>query len=154
MQRALSLLDQVSDSTDHPLPKRACATVDLVFVPRDSARFVAGETPVLVIGGAPIHAVLPTLAVSDGVVSACEGWTLLPQLTVCVVDGPGDVGCLIQAATGSQDVDEVATWCDAVDAAGGAVVVSLPDLPVSLDWDAIFSAGFARGGSIRTAHVE
>ncbi|MFE3104019.1 hypothetical protein [Nocardia tengchongensis] len=134
----------------------ARAAADLVLVPRENARYFTGGTPVLVVGGASIHEALPVLIVSDGVASRCDGWTLLSRMTVCVVDGPGDLGCAIQTAVDPQDVHEAdvheaATWYDDVDAAGGAVLISLPDLPASFDWDWIFSAGFARGGTIRSA---
>ncbi|MFJ4654818.1 hypothetical protein ACIP5Y_26390 [Nocardia sp. NPDC088792] len=134
----------------------ARAAAHLVLVPRGNVRFFTGATPVLVVAGAPIHEALPVLTMSDGVASRCDGWTLRSLMTVCVVDGPGDLGCAIQTAIDPRDlhdadVHEAATWCDDVDAAGGALVISLPDLPASFDRDRIYSAGFARGGTIRNA---
>ncbi|MEU3818122.1 hypothetical protein [Streptomyces sp. NPDC030392] len=111
-------------------------------------RFVLGELPVLLLGGAPLCGVLPELRVADGRVSVCEGWAVVARITLCVVDGPGDAGCVMPGALTAEEFPHLAEWCDAVERAGGAVVMSLDALPPAdqaLDWDALLFGG-SRGG--------
>lgn len=99
-----------------------------------------------------MHADLPVLNTSIGRVPLCEGWTLEAKLTICVVDGPGDSGCLVQAATTPQELDQVTEWLRGVEVFGGAVVVSAPAVPNSLEWETVVSSGMAHGGIIRSAN--
>ncbi|WUD79009.1 hypothetical protein OG937_37310 [Streptomyces sp. NBC_00510] len=116
--------------------------------------FVRGATPVLLLADAPVHDALPPLVVPDGAVPLCEGWSVVPRLTLCVVDGPGDHGCVVPALAapvlGGSDGDAassgMADWCLDVAQAGGAVVLSVDQLPDALDWPVLLSAGVARGG--------
>lgn len=102
----------------------------------------------LLLAGAPVHGVLPELRVADGRVPVCAGWTVVPRITLCVADGPGDAGSVMPGALSAEEFPHVAEWCDAVERAGGAVVVSLDALPAAeqpVDWDALLTGG-SRGG--------
>ena len=84
----------------------------------------------------------------------CEGWSIVPRLTLCVVDGPGDHGLVVPALAapvvgGANDggaSSGMADWCEDAEQAGGAVVLSLDQLPDILDWSALLSSGIVRGG--------
>jgi hypothetical protein len=80
-----------------------------------------------------------------------QDWQIMAKLTLCVVDGPGDAGCLIPALSAPDQMEGMAAWCTAVEEAGGAVVVSLTELPAELDWDELFTGGRAHGGFVRAA---
>ncbi|MFH9084587.1 hypothetical protein [Streptomyces sp. NPDC017673] len=113
--------------------------------------FVRGATPVLLLAEAPVHEALPVLSVPDGAVPVCEGWSIAPRLTLCVVDGPGDHGLVVPALAapviGAQGAPgDMGDWCGDAEAAGGAVVLSVDRLPETLDWSALLSSGTARGG--------
>ncbi|MFF9211706.1 MULTISPECIES: hypothetical protein [unclassified Streptomyces] len=120
----------------------------------ENTLFIRGATPVLLLADAPVHDALPLLTTSDGAVPLCEGWTIVPRLTLCVVDGPGDHGLVVPAlaapvvgdadgGTASNGMDD---WCADAEQAGGAVVLSLDQLPEALDWSALLSSGTTRGG--------
>ncbi|MDQ1009762.1 hypothetical protein QFZ82_004247 [Streptomyces sp. V4I23] len=119
-----------------------------MFLPRHNAHFVMGPTPLLLLGGAPVHEFLPPLHAPDGRVPLCDGWQLMPRLTMTVVDGPGDAGCLVQGAQAEDEAEEMSAWCSAVEQAGGAVVLSLDTLPDDLDWPALLTDGRAHGGFV------
>ncbi|WP_405706164.1 hypothetical protein OG264_03645 [Streptomyces xanthophaeus] len=127
----------------------------MLLIPENTL-FVRGATPVLLLADAPVHAYLPVLSAPDGRVPACEGWSVVPKLTLCVVDGPGEAGIIIPAlaapvvdgAGGTLEPGEMADWCTDADAAGGVVVLSLEELPEELDWDHLLSSGTARGGFV------
>ncbi|KMS82944.1 MULTISPECIES: hypothetical protein [Streptomyces] len=113
--------------------------------------FVRGATPVLLLAEASVHDVLPVLTAPDGAVPVCEGWSIAPRLTLCVVDGPGDHGLVVPALAapviGAEGAPgDMGDWCGDAERAGGAVVLSLHRLPETLDWSALLSSGTARGG--------
>ncbi|WP_327290037.1 hypothetical protein [Streptomyces sp. NBC_01198] len=115
--------------------------------------FVRGDTPLLLLAGAPVHDALPLVTAPGETLPACEGWSIVPRLTLCVVDGPGDHGVVIPAftapvvaAAGSPAADGMAEWCTDVEKAGGAIVLSLDRLPDVIDWSALLAPGAARGG--------
>ncbi|MGI5139514.1 MULTISPECIES: hypothetical protein [unclassified Streptomyces] len=120
----------------------------------DNTQFVRGATPVLLLADAPVHDALPLLTASDGAVTLCEGWTIVPRLTLCVVDGPGDHGLVVPALAapvvggthGGTASNGMGDWCADAEQAGGAVVLSLDQLPEAFDWSALLSSGTARGG--------
>ncbi|MFI6654557.1 hypothetical protein ACIBL8_03430 [Streptomyces sp. NPDC050523] len=120
----------------------------------ENALFIRRAMPVLLLADAPVHDALPLLAAPDGAVPLCEGWSIIPRLTLCVVDGPGDHGIVVPAlaapvvggaetGTAPSGMDD---WCADAEQAGGAVVLSLEQLPEALDWSALLSSGTARGG--------
>ncbi|MEU5187392.1 hypothetical protein AB0G83_09615 [Streptomyces klenkii] len=133
--------------------------------------FVRGATPVLLLAdaSASVHDALPVVtAPGPGAVPLCEGWSIVPKLTLCVVDGPGDVGGLIPAfaapvidgstggtnGTNGTEPADMADWCADAERAGGVVVLSLDHLslslplplPAALDWARLLASGTARGG--------
>ncbi|MFF4573153.1 hypothetical protein [Streptomyces sp. NPDC001410] len=120
----------------------------------ENTLFIRGATPVLLLAGATVHDVLPPLIAPDGAVPLCEGWSIVPRLTLCVVDGPGEHGLVVPAlaapvvggADGGTASSGMGDWCADAEQAGGAVVMSLDQLPEALDWSALLSSGAARGG--------
>ncbi|GLW69155.1 hypothetical protein Kpho02_14540 [Kitasatospora phosalacinea] len=120
-----------------------------VMISPEQVRLVSGASaPILLLGGAPVHDALPVLRVVDGAVPGLDGWSVFARLTMCVLDGPGDAGCLFPTLGGSFGTDGVARWCDEVERAGGALVVSLADaaeLTGPVDWPALLDGG-SRGG--------
>jgi hypothetical protein len=103
----------------------------------ENTLFVRGATPVLLLAGAPVHEALPPLTAPGGEIPRCEGWSIVPRLTLCVVVGDTGDG----TAPG-----HMADWCDDTERAGGAVVLSLDRLPETLDWAALLSSGTTHGG--------
>lgn len=123
------------------------------LLPRENVRFLLGPAPTLVLAAAPFHADLPPLGPEDGGSSGwpkpsapCDGWRIMPRLTLCLLDGPDGAGCLIPTLREPTDMGAMLDWCAAVDAAGGAIVVSLKGIPDRLDWAEILADGEARGG--------
>ncbi|MFH8349587.1 hypothetical protein [Streptomyces sp. NPDC018045] len=116
--------------------------------------FIRGVTPVLLMSGTPVHDILPVLTAPDGVVPQCDAWSIVPKLTICVVDGPGEAGLMIPALVApvideggeTAQPSEMAAWCADAERAGGAVVLSLDDLPETLDWAYLLGSSTARGG--------
>jgi hypothetical protein len=125
-----------------------------VLLDPEKTLFVRGATPVLLLADAPVHDALPLLTAPDGAVPLCDGWSIVPRLTLCVVDGPGEHGLVVPAlaapvlggADGGAASSGMADWCADAEQAGGAVVVSLDQLPDAVDWSALLSSGTARGG--------
>ncbi|RKE21133.1 hypothetical protein [Streptomyces sp. TLI_171] len=124
-----------------------------MMIPHDQVRFVSGASaPILLLGGVPVHEALPVLRTSDGAVPALDGWQLVARLTLCLLDGPGDAGCVLPTLGSTAELDAVAAWCAQVEEVGGALVVSLPhrsDLAGPLDWPALLDGG-AHGGFARS----
>ncbi len=115
----------------------------------------------LLLAGAPVHDALPAVGQE---VQRPAGWSVLPRLTMCVVDGPGEHGVVIPALAApvlpaldggaAEDADEEAgmgDWCADAEAAGGVLVLSLPHLPAELDLAGLMAAGSARGGFLPLA---
>ncbi|WP_328885614.1 hypothetical protein [Streptomyces sp. NBC_00316] len=98
------------------------------------------------------------LTAPDGAVPLCEGWSIVPRLTLCVVDGPEEHGLVVPALAapvldgtdGRAVSGDMTDWCADAEHAGGAVVLSLEQLPEVLDWSFLLSSGIARGGFIPT----
>ncbi|KUN79829.1 hypothetical protein AQJ66_27960 [Streptomyces bungoensis] len=122
----------------------------------ENTLLVRGATPVLLPAGAPVHDALPPLTAPGGKARLCEGWSIVPRLTLCVVDGPGDHGLVLPAlaapVVGGTDAGTAPSgmgdWCADAERAGGAVVMSLDRLPEALDRSALLSSGAARGGFV------
>ncbi|MCE7079003.1 hypothetical protein [Streptomyces sp. ST2-7A] len=120
----------------------------------ENTLFVRGAVPMLLMVDAPVHDALPLLTAPDGEVPRCGGWSIVPRLTLCVVEGPGDHGLVIPAFT-APVVDEagdhtasgdMGDWCADAEQAGGAVVLSVDRMPEVLDRPALLSSGTVRGG--------
>lgn len=120
----------------------------------ENTLFVRNTAPVLLLADAPIHDALPVLSAPDGAVPGCEGWSIVPRLTLCLVDGPGEHGIVVPAltaavletSTGEAVPGDMADWCTDVERTGGAIVLSLDRLPETLDWNHLLTAGTSRGG--------
>ncbi|MFJ7155040.1 hypothetical protein ACIQUQ_08865 [Streptomyces sp. NPDC101118] len=120
----------------------------------ENTLFVRGDTPLLLLSGAPVHDALPLLTASGGAVPRCEGWSVVAKVTMCVVDGPGEAGVIVPAfvapvvdtAGGGAAPGGMGDWCADVERAGGAVVLSLDELPEVLDQARLLGSGAARGG--------
>lgn len=127
-----------------------------MLVNPEQTLFVRGTTPVLLLADPPVHAELPAVSAPDGTVATvarCEGWSIVPRLTLCVVDGPGEAGLMVPAmvapVVGSPaGPGRMADWCADAERAGGAVVLSVDALPDSLDWPALLGPGSSRGGFV------
>ncbi|MFD8594102.1 hypothetical protein ACFV1L_03790 [Kitasatospora sp. NPDC059646] len=120
----------------------------------EQVRLVSGASaPILLLTGAPVHPALPALRLRDGAAPALDGWSVLARLTLCVLDGPGDAGCLFPTLGGAAGPEQVSRWCAEVERAGGALVVSLPDgtdPDGPFDWPALLD-GRSHGGFARAA---
>ncbi|MER7516948.1 hypothetical protein [Streptomyces sp. NPDC126499] len=118
----------------------------------ENTLFVRAAPPLLVLTEAPVHDALPPLGPTDadGEVPRCEGWGIVPRLTLCVVDGPGDHGTMIPSLAAPVLGDgDLADWCEDAERAGGAVVISLPTpLPPHPDLPTLTHPGTARGGFV------
>ncbi|MFI0901516.1 hypothetical protein [Streptomyces sp. NPDC020983] len=129
----------------------------------ENTLFVRGRTPVLLLAGASVHGALPVVGRE---IPRPAGWSVLPRLTMCVVDGPGEHGLVIPAAAAPvlPSADDSAYreghgdggagmdgWCADAEAAGGVLVLSLPQLPAEPDLAALTAAGSARGGFLPLA---
>lgn len=116
--------------------------------------FVRNTSPVLLLADASIHDALPVLNASDGVAPGCEGWSVVPRLTLCAVDGPGAHGLVVptlsapvvNTSTGEAVPATMTDWCADAERTGGALVLSLLHLPATLDWHHLLTSGTANGG--------
>ncbi|MFJ1752353.1 hypothetical protein [Kitasatospora sp. NPDC088134] len=120
-----------------------------MMISHEQVRYVSGASaPILLLAGAPVHEALPVLRTVDGAVPALAGWQLMARLTLCLLDGPGEAGCVLPTLGSEAELDAVAAWCAQVERTGGALVVSLPrrsDLAGPLDWAALLDGG-SHGG--------
>ncbi|MFE9427972.1 hypothetical protein ACFYNO_34025 [Kitasatospora sp. NPDC006697] len=118
----------------------------------EKSLFVRGTVPALLLSEAPVHGVLPPVVAPDGAVPWCKGWSLMPLATMCVVDGPGESGVLVQAALApvvdGTGLGTMADWRADAERAGGAVVLSLARLPEVLDWPYLLGSGTSHGGFV------
>lgn len=118
----------------------------------ENTLFVRGETPVLLLAGASVHDALPALDASDGQMPLCAGWGVVPKLTLCVVDGPGEYGLMVPSlAAPVLDADgpgDMGDWCGDAERAGGAVVLSVGRIPEVLDLAQLLGSGTSRGGFV------
>ncbi|WP_128435455.1 hypothetical protein [Streptomyces cyaneus] len=119
----------------------------------ENTLFVRGSTPVLLLAGASVHDALPGLTASDGQVPLCAGWGVVPKLTLCVVDGPGEYGLMVPSLAApvldAGGAGDMGAWCEDAERAGGAVVLSVDRIPEVLDWDHLLGSGTSRGGFVR-----
>lgn len=125
-----------------------------VFLPRDQVAFAFGPAPVLLMGGAPapVHGLLPVVrGAADGTLPVCDGWRIEAGVTMLVVEGPGEDGLLVQGAVDVDDARDVAAWGAVVQERGGALVLSLDQLPERPDWPRLLNGGIARGGFMKKA---
>ncbi|MEV6331492.1 hypothetical protein [Streptomyces sp. NPDC051909] len=119
--------------------------------PPESTLFVRATVPVLVLADSPLHDALPPYAPPAPLTQplALSGWGLVPRLTLCVVDGPGEHGVMIPSFV-APVVGEgtLADWCADAERAGGAIVLSTPELPLPTDLPALPDFPTTRGGFV------
>lgn len=124
-----------------------------VFVDRHRVTYLTDHTPLIVLSNVAQAVDLPPLQTTAGGIAPCAGWLLSAAATMCIVDGPGDVGFLLAAGgepTSPHDVG-YAAWCASVQVAGGAVVIAGPDaLGITTLAEALARPG-VRGGFIPAA---
>ncbi|WP_139216314.1 MULTISPECIES: hypothetical protein [unclassified Streptomyces] len=118
----------------------------------ENRRFLPGVPPVLLQGGAALRDVLAAPDGTDGRVQVCDGWSVAAMATLCVVDGPGDAGCVTPAALSEAETGAAADRARAVRDAGGALVVPLEG-PLTEEQGRqgipLLHDGRARGGFVR-----
>lgn len=119
-----------------------------MFVPQSRASFVVDPVPQLIVVAPPHMDALPPITVRDGYIQPCEGWLLFPRLTLCVVDGPGDAGFLVQGAADADQAEHLTRWLEALDKTGAAVVIALEEPLEDTSLDELVSLPTARGGAI------
>ncbi|MDL4773803.1 hypothetical protein [Actinomadura xylanilytica] len=119
-----------------------------MLVTRENVTYAAEPIPHLVVVAPPHMDALPPLTVRDGVVSNCAGWNLAARLAFSVVDGPGEAGFMVQGANGQRDAKVMLQWLEAVDKAGGALVIALESQPQDLSLEHLVAIPNARGGSV------
>ncbi len=121
------------------------------FVSRERARFIHDEGPLLLIAGDEATEALPALRLERGRPARCDGWRLVARLTLCVVDGPGDAGFLVQALDGPAEAGDQSDWLRSVEATGGAVVVAAEGLGEVRTLDEAAACSDVRGGFVSLA---
>lgn len=113
-----------------------------MLLPPENTLFVGGDVPALLLADAPFHDELPAV---DGTVLRCEGWSIVPKVTLCVVDGPEQSGFVVPSmAAPVSGTGDMFSWCADAERAGGVVLLSMDKLPDDLDWDDLLST--SRGG--------
>jgi hypothetical protein len=123
----------------------------VAYVERTRVTFVKGRVPLLVMRGVPEAQSLPELTLTDGTALTCAGWQLAPRLTACTLDGPEQVGFYIGALAGRHDVERQREWIEAVEAAGGVIIVATDDpTPIRSLADLVGRKGL-RGGFVCVA---
>jgi hypothetical protein len=97
-----------------------------VFVDRHRVRYLTDSTPLIVLRDVAQSVDLPPLQTTAGGIAPCAGWVLSAGATMCIVDGPGDVGFLLATAGDVAVTGDVGygAWCAALAASGGAVVIA------------------------------
>ncbi|MGS2647712.1 hypothetical protein [Streptosporangium sp. LJ11] len=119
-----------------------------LYIPREDVSYLGGAVPMLVlVSTGPIER-LPVLRLDAGRPLPCEGWQLLAGLTASVVDGPGDSGIFVEGIVGPEEAEERFAWLEAVDRAGGAVVLVVDSRSAVDDWAVMAEGEKALGGFV------
>ncbi|MEV5407287.1 hypothetical protein AB0K60_00405 [Thermopolyspora sp. NPDC052614] len=119
-----------------------------LYIPRENAGYLDGAVPtLLLVSPGPVER-FPLPRLDAGTPLPCAGWRLLAGLTALVVDGPGDAGIFVEGAVHPEDVGRRCAWLDAVDRAGGAVVLVVDSHVPPEDWAAMADGGRTWGGFV------
>ncbi|MFB4285090.1 hypothetical protein ACBJ59_58185 [Nonomuraea sp. MTCD27] len=121
-----------------------------LYIPREDTGYLDGAVPVLVLVSSETIERLPAFQLDAGRPLLCDGWELLAGLTASVVDGPGDSGIFVEGTVRPGQLEERIAWLEAVDRAGGAVVLVVDSHGPVDDWAALAADEKARGGFVRT----
>lgn len=119
-----------------------------LYIRREDASYLGGAVPVLVLVSTDPIGRLPVFRFNVGRPLPCEDWRLLAGPTASVVDGPGDSGIFVEGIARPEEAEERFAWLEAVDRAGGAVVLVVDSHGAVDDWAALADGGKARGGFV------
>ncbi|MEU8358085.1 hypothetical protein AB0C27_18915 [Nonomuraea sp. NPDC048882] len=119
-----------------------------LYIPRAEIGYLGGAVPVLVVVSPEPIEQLPVFRLDAGRPLPCDGWELLVGMTATVVDGPGDSGILVGGAVRPEEVEERIAWLEAVDRAGGVVVLVVDSHGPVGDWAELAADEKARGGFV------
>ncbi|MEU5859945.1 hypothetical protein ABZ815_02140 [Nonomuraea sp. NPDC047529] len=123
-----------------------------LYISREDAGYLGGAVPILVLVSTEPVERLPIFQLDAGRPLPCEGWQILAGLTVSVVDGPDGSGIFVEGVVRPEEAEERLAWLEAMDQAGGAVVLVV-DSHVPVDnWTALADGGKARGGFVPMVH--
>ncbi len=115
-------------SSGKRLPRPEHQTNKPRFIAGERVRLIRGAVPALVLALDADATVLPPAPAGEAWPPApLADWTLLARLTLTVVDGPANVGFVVQGARTSDEAEHVFGWLEDVEAAHGALVLACPD---------------------------
>ncbi|MGW0807146.1 hypothetical protein [Nonomuraea sp. NPDC002799] len=117
-------------------------------VPREHVRHLGGAIPTLVLYSAEPIVQFPIFRLSTGRPAVCTGWTFRAGLTVSIINGPGTFELLVDGISEPDEVDMGLAWSNAVERAGGAVVMVVDRRCMTFDWTAAAGTGRVRGGFV------
>ncbi|AWS42560.1 hypothetical protein [Streptosporangium sp. 'caverna'] len=117
-------------------------------IPREDVSYLGGVVPMLVLVSTDPIERLPVFRLDAGRPLPCEGWQLLAGLTASVVDGPGESGIFVEGIIRPEEAEERFAWLEAVDHAGGAVVLVIDSRSAVDDWGVMAEGGKALGGFV------
>ncbi|GAA3440765.1 hypothetical protein [Planomonospora venezuelensis] len=119
-----------------------------LYIPRENTGYLGGAVPTLVLVSTDPVEKLPVFQLDAGRPLPCDGWCILAGLTASVVDGPDDAGIFVDGMTSPEEAEERFAWLEAVDRAGGAVVLVVDSHSTVDDWAALAAGGKAQGGFV------
>ncbi|MBF8189440.1 hypothetical protein ITP53_27630 [Nonomuraea sp. K274] len=117
-------------------------------VPREDARYLGSPRPTLALYSRQPILQLPRFRFVSGRPSVCTGWEFVPGVTFTILKSPGKFSLLVEGITHPDETDERFAWLNAVDRAGGAVVLAVNTLGLTCDWESLTSSPDVRGGFI------
>jgi hypothetical protein len=118
---------------------------------REQARFLRAPQPVLLVALPDEFGPLPELT-SDaaGAPAALAGWSVLAGGTLCVVDGPGDLGFLLPTLAAADELADSMAWAGSVADCGGAYVFQVDEKHLDTPLDKLVQAPGTRGGFVES----
>ncbi|GGT10770.1 hypothetical protein GCM10010156_78340 [Planobispora rosea] len=119
-----------------------------LYIRREDASYLANALPALVLVSTDPIERLPVFQLDAGRPLPCEGWQILAGLTASVVDGPGDCGIFVEGIAHPKEAEERFAWLEAVNHAGGAVVLVVNSHSAVDDWAALADGEKAWGGFV------
>ncbi|MDA0638218.1 hypothetical protein OUY22_32835 [Nonomuraea sp. MCN248] len=119
-----------------------------LYIHRENTGYLGGAIPTLVLVSTDPVEKLPVFQLDAGRPLPCEGWQILAGLTASVVDGPGDSGIFVDGMASPEETEERFAWLEAVDRAGGAVVLVVDSHSAVDDWPTLAEDGKAQGGFV------
>ncbi|MER7129892.1 hypothetical protein [Streptosporangium saharense] len=117
-----------------------------LYIPRENTSYLRGAVPTLVLVSADSIERLPTFWLDAGRPSPCENWQIFVGLTASVIDGPGDSRIFIEGIVRPEEAEKRFAWLEAVDHAGGVIVLVVDSHDAADDWAALADGRKTRGG--------